>query len=180
MVSVARQFASHALDAFPVVSPEPIVAGNGQELQIRELQEQLQSLRLRQAGIQERIRATRNALAALIALFGPGVLNHRQCQAVQSGVLFCRNSDKVDICKEVLQESQEWVSFADILYRWREKDSLSLAQFKNPGASVSNLLRMLERRGEVAVKIEGGERRWKWLGSSNRSADPALHTRGVI
>ncbi len=175
MVSVARQFPSHTIPAPPIVSRESAVVGQGRELEAREIRDQLQALAARQAALQDRIRATRNALAALITLFGPGVLNHQQCQAVQSRGLFARRSEKTDLCREALQQSQEWLSISEILDCLRAKAPLSLAQFKNPGASVSNLLRMLQRRDEVAVKIENGERRWKWLGKPPAHANLDLH-----
>jgi hypothetical protein len=167
VVSIARQIAPHNFDSLPIDSNEAAVISDGEDLQIQELREQLRSLTLRQAAIQERIHASRNALAGLITLFGPGILNSRQCQAAQAGGLFAGTSDRTELCRAVMQESRRWITIPEILDQLRKQSPLSLAQFKNPGSSVSNLLRMLQRQGQVTVRSQNGNREWKWIERGN-------------
>ncbi len=171
MVTAAQQFAPGLLEIRPIPGQQEQAAERGyRESSIYDIQEKLRVLALKKAAVQQEIYATRNALAALISLFGPGILSEGQ-QTVASAIgTFSPRSKPTDLFADMVARSNQWTTVPELLERIQHSSPSSLAHFKNPGASLSNFLRTLHRRGQVELRVQDGERMWKWLGST--SGDP--------
>ena len=148
-----------------------------------EIQRKLLSLALQQAEIQTRIRILRHAVSALIQAFGPASLCGDQplvCEA--SHLVTCGQPPMIDLCRTILRESKQWLTFGQIRDAMRIKYPFSMDRFLQPGTAVSNALRTLLRHGAVETKLNLGIREWRlvseqagtvseWHGSGRRSTD---------
>ena len=121
-------------------------AGNPR-VTMEQVHDELVSLSLEQADVQERIRATRRALTALLNVFGPGILNEQLAvsQASAHQEPFWQCTTPADLCREIVKRSPRWLTIRDVLAVIRRESPLSLARSANPGVSLSNALRALQR-----------------------------------
>ena len=133
---------------------------------IEQIQDELLSLSLQQAHVQERIRAIRHALYALVNVFGPGILNEQlQVSQALTHQGSCWHPPTADLCREILKRSPGWLTVGDMLTMIRRESPLTLARFSNPGVSLSNALRALQRQSQVEAKRDDdGRTKWRWVG----------------
>jgi hypothetical protein len=144
---------------------------------IEQVHKELLSLSLQQADVQERIRAIRRALTALLNVFGPGILNEQlQVSQAFAHQASCWRSTTADLCREILKRSPRWLTICDMLAVIRRESPLTLARFINPGVSLSNALRALQRHSQVEAKLDDdGRREWRWVGEQKETADFERH-----
>ena len=131
-----------------------------EQIQIEQIQEELSLAALRQANIQARIHSIREALSALLKVFGPGILNP---QAENSAAVAHTCSGKIgEVCLELLKKSgSRGLTAHQMLKLIREKWPLTLAGSRNPETSLSNTLRGLRRRSLIeARRRRGGKLIW--------------------
>ncbi|HKW16691.1 MAG TPA: hypothetical protein VJO35_04205 [Terriglobales bacterium] len=130
---------------------------------IEHIQGELISLSVRQREVQRRIHHVRHALGALVQAFGPGIL-----AAASPGVRLrnvSRSAPKmIEALRSVLSCSSDWLTFSQLLEAVRAESPSMLAGFINPGVSVSNALRALQRRGEIEVLTNESQAMWRWAG----------------
>jgi hypothetical protein len=139
------------------------------KLTIEQIQNELLLLSLQQADVQERIRAIRHALTALVTVFGPAILNERVqiLQAFAHHSSF-RDPTTRDLCSQILKRSASWLTVHDLLASIRCESPLALSRFGNPGVSLSNALRALQRLSQVEAKHDDeGRTKWRWIGEQN-------------
>ena len=177
MVSVAQQFAPGVLEIRPIPGPQEQAADRQAarqhgELSIDGIREKLRLLALRKAAIQEKIYATRNALTALISLFGPGILTEERKTMGALATPDLSRSKPTDLFTNVLIQSNQWTTVPELLQQIQHNCPSALARFKNPGASLSNFLRTLLRKGQVELRVQDGQRMWKWLDNTGPSRHP--------
>ena len=165
MVSAEQQFTSSLSEPNQERANEVVLNGSEHnDSGVNALEEQLRTLTVRYGFVQERFRAARNALAAIINLFGPETLSSEQQRSLAFGVAIPPpSSQKLDLCRNILQNSHGWLTLNEILERVRFQSPLLLARYRFPGCCVSNMLRTLVRRGEIQVRLEDGKRRWRWI-----------------
>lgn len=136
------------------------------EYTLEYIQSELLSLSLRQADVQERIQQVRHALVALVHVFGPEVLAISGKRQQGSSQNLSRSGTKViDISRRLLSRSTQWLTFNQLLEAIQKESPSTLAGFINPGVSVSNALRTLERHGEVESCPDVGPVKWRWTGN---------------
>lgn len=139
------------------------MSGHSPAQSIDEVQQELLSLTLRHADIQKRIRSVRNALMSLVGVFGPQVLARQPQPPPQlSGSAIDVQPAMVSLCREILKTAERWLTLREILDAIRNRSPLVLANFKNPGVSVSNVLRSLRRQREVELELDVTGTRWRW------------------
>jgi hypothetical protein len=160
----------------PASSPQAISSARGGdedsphrshmlELTIEQIQTELLSVALQQADTQSRIRLIRHAFAALVKVFGPSVhsehLQHPQiCARVE-----CWAVSVADLCRTILKRSPRWLTVHDMQVAIRKESPLTFTGCANPGVSLANILRGLERHSQVEAKLDGRRRRrWRWIG----------------
>ena len=130
---------------------------------VEHLQGELVSLSLRHAEVQKRIQHLRHALLALVHVFGPEILaTAARDSKVHSRQLSRRAPEIIDISRQVLSRSSVWWTFQQVLNAIREECPSALAGFINPGVSVSNALRTLQRHGEIEFSSSDAKRRLRW------------------
>jgi hypothetical protein len=130
---------------------------------IEQIRHELHLASLRQVELQKRIRAIRDALIALINVFGPEILNEQRNDSPASGKYVSR-AEVASVCVQILRTFEtEWLTAHQILELIRKHRPLTLADSKNPGTSLSNILRGLG----PAVQSRAGENNkivWRWAG----------------
>ncbi len=135
---------------------------------IHEVRQELLSLSLRHAEVQKRIRCLRNALVALMKVFGPQLLARQRQEFREQGSMDVQPGI-VALCREVLRTSRRWLTLREILDAIRNHSPHILASFKNPGVSVSNVLRSLRRQREVELELDAAGSRWRWVKGESQS-----------
>ena len=145
-------------------SPEPQFQGEGQRQAAEDIHSELLSLSLRQAEVQERIQQVRHALVALVHVFGPEILEAARKAQELNTLDISRNSPKViDVLRKILSQSAQPLTF-DQIYEAAQKEAPSiLAGFINPGVSLSNGLRTLQRHHEIESCIDSPAVTWRWI-----------------
>lgn len=139
------------------------VPQHSQPHSIDEVRHELLSLSLQHADVLKRIRCLRNALVALVNVFGPyAIASQRHAHREQGFTATDVQPAVVSLCREVLKNSQGWLTIREILDAVRERSPVVLANFKNPGVSVSNVLRRLRRQREVELELDVAGTRWRW------------------
>lgn len=153
-----------ASGTFSVESDAPQFASSQRENHehaIENIQGELLSLSVRQKEVQRRIHHVRHALGALVQAFGPGIL-----ASAGPGVRLrnlSRSAPKmIEALRSVLSRSSGWLTFNQLLEAVRSEGPSMFAGFINPGVSVSNALRALQRRGEVEVLTNESQPMWRW------------------
>jgi hypothetical protein len=174
LVSAVQQFAHGVLEIRPIPGPHKqaahqLDARQDGELSIDGIREKLRLLALKKAAVQEKIYATRNALTALISLFGPGILTEERKTVVAHGITDLSRSKPKDLFTNALIQSDQWTTVPELLQQIQHNCPSALARFKNPGASLSNFLRTLLRKGQVELRVQDGQRMWKWLDNTGPS-----------
>jgi hypothetical protein len=152
-----------------VLDPRPNATPKGEspEQTSKYIQGELLSLSLRHADIQQRIQQVRHALVALVQVFGPEILASAAKRRQSDSQNLSRTSTKViDISRRVLSRSLYWLTFEQILEAVEKEFPSTFAGFINPGVSVSNALRTLERHGEVESSSGPRPASWRWRGNS--------------
>jgi hypothetical protein len=128
------------------------------------IQGELLSLSLRHAEVQKRIQHLRHALLALVHVFGPEILaTAARDSKVHSRQLSRRAPKIIDISRQVLSRSSGWLTFNQVFEAIREECPSALSGFINPGVSVSNALRTLQRYGEIEFSSDDAQGRLRWL-----------------
>jgi hypothetical protein len=138
------------------------LAGEAYHDSPEEIQTKLLSLALQQTQIQTRIRILRHAMSALIQAFGPAILCGGQppvCQPSQPAT--CGQPPMIDLCRTILRESKQWLTFSQIHDAIRINYPFCLGRFLQPGTAVSNALRTLHRHGAAETKLNLGIREWR-------------------
>jgi len=144
-------------------------AGGG-EFSTEQMQHELHLASLRQVELQKRIRAIRDALIALINVFGPEILNEQRNDSPASGKYVSR-AEVASVCVQILRTFEtEWFTAHQILELIRKHRPLTLADSKNPGTSLSNILRGL---GPAVQSRVGQDNKiiWRWVGESCEDPD---------
>lgn len=165
MVATATPLAASPAGTLSIVienRPEPQLHGESQRQGADDIQSELLSLSLRQAEVQERIQQVRHALVALVHVFGPEILEAarktQECNAIS------RSRPKViDILRRVFTQSSGPLTFDQIFEAVQKESPAMLAGFINPGVSISNALRTLERHGEIESCPDAGAVKWQWI-----------------
>ena len=154
----------------PTVSGQPLKPSkpeHGPECSIENLQIELALLSLHRAEVSQRIRHLRHAVAELIHVFGPEILECRKRTAKPKAQDGPRGAPTViDLCRNLLSRSPQWVTMFQLAEMIRQEFPSALAGYINSGASVSNALRALRRRGEVQVSMIAEAARWRWIGAT--------------
>jgi hypothetical protein len=133
------------------------------------IQHELHLASLRQVDIQTRIRAIRDALIALINVFGPGILSDQRDDSPACGQYLSR-TQVASVCVQILRTSEtQWLTAHQILELIRKNAPLTLADSKNPGTSLSNILRGLGPAVQSRAG-EGNKMVWRWVGE--KCGDP--------
>src|SRR5438270_7957049 len=93
---------------------------------IEQIQHELHLASLRQVEIQKRIRAIRDALIALINVFGPEILNEQRNGSLASGKYVSR-AEVASVCVQILRKSEtEWLTAHQIMELIRKHRPLTL------------------------------------------------------
>lgn len=138
---------------------------------IETIEKEVSLLKLRRADVHKRIRALRNAVVALIKVFGPTILDLETQGRVHFRHVPSRARAPIDVCRDILRESPHSQSFDRILELARERAPETVAEFKNPGVAISNALRSLKKRGEVEHLKNGNRGTWRWKPEPRTSSD---------
>lgn len=131
--------------------------------QIEQIEKELLNLTLRQRGIQKRVQSLRNALAILIDIFGPPILDGDNQPFRMPQNLRSRRQDLIDLCTVVLQDSLQWLTLPQILELIQNRSPEIVSSFQKPAVSVSNALRTLHRRGRVKRLYARPRSKWQWV-----------------
>jgi hypothetical protein len=142
--------------------PEPVLQGDSRRQSVDAIQSELLSLSLRKAEVQERIQQVRHALVALVHVFGPEILEAAQ-KTQESNAVSRGRTKVIDILRRVLSQSARPLTFDQIFEAVRKEAPSMLAGFINPGVSISNALRTLERHREIESCPDAGAVKWQWI-----------------
>jgi len=143
------------------------------EREIGEVQKELLLIKLRRTDIHKRIQAIWHAVTSLVEVFGPEILEGQgqRFQVPPHNVSY-RCPRTMDLCREILKDSAQWLTTSQILELMRKKAPLLMARFQNPGVSLSNALRTLQRRAEVEGLDIGSVIKWRWVKSYALRVNP--------
>lgn len=171
------------IDTSPALDVHGAIPPDSEKLRSRseQIRTELLAVALQRADIQKRMRDIRQALTALVKVFGPAILNaeSRGFEA-QADFLSSHYRAHVDRCCEILRRSNKWLTVRQILDVIQKESPSALTSFTNPGASLSNALRCLRRRAQVESQDDGkGRIQWRWIGEQNGTSDPNPRCRTV-
>ena len=165
MVASATPLAASPAGTLSIVIeslPEPQLQGESQRPGADDIQSELLSLSLRRTEVQERIQQVRHALVALVHVFGPEILE--AARTTENYNAISRSRPKViDILRRVLSQSTQSLTFDEIFKAVQTESPSMLAGFINPGVSISNALRTLERHREIESCPDAGVVKWQWI-----------------
>lgn len=165
MVATATPLPSSPSGTLSIVidsRPEPQLQGEGQRQAADDIQSELLSLSLRQVEVQERIQQVRHALVALVHVFGPEILEAARKAQEHNTPDISRSCPKViDVLRRVLSQSAQPLTFDQICEAAQREAPSILAGFINPGVSVSNGLRTLQRHREIEICIDSHPVTWQ-------------------
>jgi len=153
-----------------VVDSQPQLLEEDKELEhsAEHIRSQLLSLSLRQADVQKRIQQVRHALVALVSVFGPEILATAGVRRESTHHNVSRSRTKViDILRVIFGRSTQWVTFNQLLEAVQKESPSTLAGFINPGVSLSNALRTLERHGEIESFADARPAKWRSTSSGH-------------
>lgn len=130
---------------------------------IEHIQRELHHLTLQQRDVQNRVRSVRHAMAALISVFGPAVLDGNNQHFRMTRKAPPSPVDVIGLCSNVLQESIQWLTLPQIVMLIQARWPDGVARFQKPSVSISNALRTLCRRNRVERRNSGSSAsRWRW------------------
>ena len=164
------------IDTSPAVDADEAIPPDSEKLRSRpeQIRTELLALALQRADIQKRLQDIRQALTALVKVFGPAILNaeSRGFEA-RADYVSSHSRAHVDRCCEILRRSNKWLTIRQILDVMQKESPSTLTSFTNPGASLSNALRCLRRRAQVESQDDGkGRIQWRWIGEQNGACSP--------
>lgn len=139
----------------------------GSRVSADQIQRELLGLALQQREVQRRIRAIRDAISALVHVFGPCILSSDYQPLNFGHEESCRHPAIGDLCRKILADSPEWLTVRQILGIIRQQSPSALACFINPGASLSNALRTMLRHAEVEAQYDKGGIKWRRVEQQN-------------
>ena len=161
----------------PVISEAPVVVLDDSdaqdregfrdcsELSIKSIHAELALLSLRQRELRKRIQHLRHALVELVHVFGPEILAEAKRGSEGKSRDLSRGATKIfDLCRQVLSRSNQWLTLRQLEGVIRDEFPAALSRFINPGVSLSNALRALQRNGQVELSVNEGSARWRWAG----------------
>jgi len=167
LVASATSLPTNPAGALSIVidsRPEPVLEGGSQRQTADDIQSELLSLSLRQAEVQERIQQVRHALVALVHVFGPEILDAARKAQESDALDISRSRPKVtDILRRVLSQSARPLTFDQIFEAAQKEAPSILAGFINPGVSISNALRALQRHREIESCRDAHAVKWQWI-----------------
>jgi hypothetical protein len=131
--------------------------------QIEQIEKELLNLTRRRRDTQKRVQSLRHAIAILIDIFGPAILDGDIQPFRMPHNLRSRRQDIIDLCTVVLQESLQWLTLSQILELIQNRSPEIVSSLQKPGVSVSNALRTLHRRGRVRRLYNRPEPKWQWV-----------------
>ncbi|SRR5581483_2008295 len=135
------------------------------EAYIKDIQEELLSLTLQYADVRRRIRSIQHAVIGLVNVFGSAILDDPRPNPLPG--ISARSSVRpqmASLCREVLKTTEGPLTSHQIVEAIQHRSPVALSGFKNPGSSLSNILRGLHRRGEVEAEPGPKGIRWRWTG----------------
>jgi len=136
----------------------------GDPIDAEAIRNELSLIRLQKSDLHKRIRAIRRAISALVQVFGPHILDDaNDCPCVYPHNLSYRCPGTLDVCHEVLRESDAWLSLREILSLVEIRAPRLLGHYQNPSVSVSNALRTLQRYAAIQVYRDGNTAKWRYM-----------------
>jgi hypothetical protein len=128
------------------------------------MQRQLQVLKQEDAAIRQRIVTVRRTIAGLGDIFGQSVISEELRETLFARARRPRGSGPglTRTCSQLLAESSQPLTTAELLTVMQQKYPSLLAHNKNPNASLTTVLGRLSKYGAVrGVQNEGGARAWR-------------------
>jgi hypothetical protein len=137
-------------------------------INVDQIKSELNNVTVRQRGIQKRLHSLRSALANLVEVFGPAVLDgDDQPIRVTIQNTSSRYRRSIDLCTAALKESSDWLTIQQIVELIESRSPATLAHFRNPSVSISNSLRTLDRQGKVKRQYTSASgTMWRWIPAS--------------
>jgi hypothetical protein len=134
--------------------------------------QELDSLLLKRAAIAKRIITIRDTLAGLVDVFGSHVKTEELPASLSKPPLrhTLRTPGLTELCRQILMESPQPLSTAEIFHRIHRTNPELLARQKHPKIALAVVLRRLVTYEEVCDGIdEQNLRTWLWIGVNNTS-----------
>ena len=144
----------------------PAVVG---QVNVGQIKSELDNVIMRLRRIQRRLHSLRSALASLVEVFGPAILDGGdQRIRVKIQNTSSRYRQLIELCTAVLKESSDWLTIPRILELIESRSQATLAHLRNPSVSISNSLRTLHRQGKVKRQYTSASgTMWQWVATSS-------------
>lgn len=134
-------------------------------------QKDLLALTFQQSEIEKRIGVVRRALLALVQAFGPQVLERTLNTDRAIPNVLSAGSEVPELCREILRHSPTGLTSQQLTQVIQRESPSALAGFTKPGVVTANVLRVLQRTGEVECRHKNGERLcWRSAVAGSRPA----------
>jgi hypothetical protein len=153
----------------PTYCPKPAAtqAADSQHVDhvVAQIQDELRLLALEHTTIKTRLRIIKYTLIGLTNLFGSDIINEKLRAMIFRRPMLRTAPDQpgfTDACRHILRSNTHSLTVPQLRKQMQERYPSVLARQRVPTASLSVVLRRLQRYGEVEVVNRGGKQAWQW------------------
>jgi len=152
--------------------PPPHASDQNLQHVIREIRQQLETLRAEHCAILKRIALVRQTLNGLADVFGGDLIKGevQDCLSLQTPPKSGSSRGLTEACRQLLIESTVPLTVHQLCRQMQERYPQALAGSYRPAASLSVILRRLVDYGEAQNHVdEKGTRTWRWAADARKS-----------
>jgi hypothetical protein len=167
----------------PTCRPKPVAtqAADSQHVDhvMAQIEDELRLLALEHTAIRTRLGIIKYTLIGLANLFGSNIINEEFRAMIFRRPILPTTPDQpgfTDACRYILMSNTQSLTVRQLRGQMQERYPSVLARQRVPTASLSVVLRRLQRYGEVEVVNRGGEQSWQWAAhpQQNNTGDASL------